>query len=209
MSNLDSLVYGSHQYKQQLQKICEPFHRLFGSNHVGFVQINNDHSLLNLHTNTAWLDRCAEEKYYLQDPCMVHPENISSGQGFYFTYEEDEFTNGILKDSIDNFNMAHELVFVNKNQNGYDVIAVTAPINNTIIYNQLLKYPQHLNKFLRYFRESIEPILQKIEGHKINLAELKGDLYHSQTAFITHSEKEQEHAKLLHTHCDKQIFLHS
>ncbi len=207
MSNLDDLVFGTRKYHKDLLKICEPFHRLFGTNHVGYLNIDNNGGLINLHTHAKWLDRCVEEKYYLQDPCMVTPKNIESGHAFYFTYEEDEFTDGILKDSMENFNMAHELVFVNKHDHGFDVIGITAPLKHTAIYNKIVRNYSHIGKFLDFFRQNLEPLLNKLEAHKIDLSALKGDRFHQQTALITNLSHEQNAASILNEHCNKQSLL--
>ena len=146
-----------------------------------------------------------EEKYYLQDPCMVNPENIQQRHAFYVTYEEETFNNGILKDSVENFDMAHELVFISKNNNGFEVVALAAPLNHTAIYNKIIKYPNHMANFVEHFKNSIKPLVDKVESQRVDLAKLKGETYHSQHGLIIDNPFEHKSAKELQEHFKTQV----
>jgi len=183
MHTSDNLLHGSAKYNKLLNKLCEPLHQFFGSNHLAYINITNEGKLLNLHTNVSWMERCIDQKYYLDDPSMINPKNIVSGFCFAKDHNNDDFLDGILNDCINNFDLNHTLIMFEKESNGYEAIGISASKKNLTFFDKVNANQDQLKRFISYFRESIAPINYKLLDYQIDFAKLKGELYDTQTPF--------------------------
>lgn len=185
MKQHNEWLFGSKQFQKEIKQLVEPINLSLGTNHFGYVSLNKSGELINLHTNIAWLENCIDKAYYLHDPCMVHPNNIHPGYAFYFTYDDQNFCNNMLKESIDEYDMAHEMIFVKHQNDKYEVFSLAAPKNHSKLYNMILNHPERIHQYFAHLVEGISSIKQKLIDRGINFAEIKGEKYHSQKGLIS------------------------
>lgn len=185
MNIYEQWTYGSKKHKHELQKLTEQLQNILGINHIGYVSLDDNNQLINLHSNIEWLEYCLDKKYYLHDPCMVNPSNINTGYAFYFTYQNKDFQEGLLTDSVKHYNMAHEIVYVHKNENqSYEAYSLTAPMKHIKLYNIILNEPEKIKLTFKYLRESLLSVKQGLLDYQFDFSAVKGDLYNLQRGLI-------------------------
>lgn len=178
-------LFGSIKFQNQLQHMVAPVHQKLGTHEFGYIAINHEDELINLHTHIEWLEHCIDKKYYLYDPCMVNPSHIQGGYAFYFTHDEPEFREGLLKESIEIYNMAHEIIYIDHHKDSYEVYSLTAPIEYNQLYNLILNRPELVRNCFNYLKDQMKFIKFHVMDFQINFADIKGERYRTQKGIST------------------------
>lgn len=188
MSVLDDMALGTRRYHKTLRKLCEPLQQYYGITEMGYVEIENDGRLINLHTHHSWLEHCLDKKYFIDDPHMVSPNNIGQGIAIWSTYKKDDYLNGMLKECVEIYGMSHGITFCKKTSKGYKLFGFGSPKENVDIHNKLINSMDCIKTFISYVDERIEPIRKKLDDKKIDFQLLKGQEYHDQVSIIPPQE---------------------
>lgn len=183
----ETWIHSSKKFQRQLQQLTQPVHQALGTHAFGYISINAQHELINLHSHIPWLEHCIDKQYYLQDPCMVAPNNIQGGFAFYFTHEEPEFCEGLLKESIEVYDMAHEIIFIDHHKDSFEVYSLAASKANHQIYNLILNQPRLIKDCFNHLIEGLKFVKLLAAEHRVPFAPLKPN-YHTKPGIITASQ---------------------
>ncbi len=184
MSYQDDLIRATGEYHKKLQKLSEPLHRLMGTHYFGYVSVDANLKFTSLHNNLQWGDYCVEASLFENCPCMVLPEKMGSGVALYESYQNDEFIDSVLKASVEQFDIAHELVVVQSTGTSYEVFSVGASQENKQWQRSMTNKINYFYKFIEYFKREAQPILQASQEYQVDLSAIKGSSYLTQTPLI-------------------------
>ena len=187
---VDELFRGTAQYHTKFAKICAPLQNYFGINAVAYVSMNNRGELINLHTHVPWMERCMEKHYYKCDPGMVSPKNIASGFTIDSTYKQSEYTDIMMQDCFNTFDLCYECTYVEKNKNSYQLFSFNAPKTNANFISRVISEFQTLKKFIRYIQSELYNRNKDITHFKFNFAKTKGPEFYNQQGIISINKKE-------------------
>ena len=188
MSVLDKMALGSQKYHKALQYYLKPAQYRFGIDSLAYISITNDGKLINLHSNLAWLEHCIDKKYYIDDPHMLHPNNIDAGFALWSTYDNEKYTNGLLRDAIENYGLCHGFTYIEKSDDGYRVYAFATNMDNHLVHSRVLNDMENFRKYTTNLKHKISIIEQKLIKHQVDLPNLKGKAYYDQVGILKLSE---------------------
>ena len=192
MQLTDEIFKGTVQYHKKFAKICEPMQRYFGINAITYINMNNRGELINLHTHIPWMERCMEQHYYQCDPGMVSPKNIASGFTLDETYGQSEYTDIMMQDCFDTFDLCYECTYVEKNKNSYQLFAFNAPKKNTRFISRVISEFKILKQFIRQIQHSLYNNRHEVESFQYDFANIKGPIFYEQQGIISINQAENE-----------------
>lgn len=137
-----------------------------------------------------WLQHCIEKEYikYLNTSDLQQDVILWDGLA---SNEEIAF---ILKDAADNFNIAHGITIIKREDAYIEHFNFATTVNNPEITNFYMSSMELLERFIIYFRDKAKKLIQIAEGYAVNLKDIalikrtvnQQDFYRHIDCFITH-----------------------
>jgi DNA-binding CsgD family transcriptional regulator len=203
MTLADEFFLGTKLYHQKFTELCKPIFKYLGLTYAKYINVNKNGRMFYMCTNYSWVERVLEERYYIIDPLMVHPNNISNGFAVDNSCrdrehrEHREYTDAFLYDAAVNFDVWHSFAFVEKNANGgYHSFVFATTKENFYICNRLINEAPVVRRFVRQLSKQVKLLIAKdLQENHMDFAMLKGDVFYSQTG-LTFNEAYDEQKKV-------------
>lgn len=186
----DKLFYGTKLFHKKLAKIFYPLNQYLGVTQGDYIKVNQDGSLVNIHTDYKWMERYLEKGFYKNDPSFVHPNNASNGFAFLPAVDDELYKNSLLKEAIEEFDFHHSFVYIEKNKDSYTMLGFGTDKNNFNMPNKILNSINLVKKIIKNIINQIVIETNELQEHKIDLIEFKGDLFYTQPCLLHNSEQE-------------------
>lgn len=189
----DEFFLGTKLYHQKFAELCKPIAQYLGITCAMYQHIDKQGKMFNLCTNAPWIERFIEEKYYIIDPLMVHPDNIHNGFAFDAASDNEDFKDTILYDSVINFNFCYSFVYIEKTTaGGYFGFAFATGKDNPQMINKLINSTQIVRNFIRKLHKKLLFITKDLQENPMDFAALKGETFHTQQGLVFNTPSENE-----------------
>ena len=177
------LLTHTELYYKKLKSLCSPFEQLYGVDTVAFFYLS-DLNLINIHTHPEWMEYCMEKKYYLDDPHIVYPDNITDGFILSSQVESEPYSSKVHHDALNIFGMHNGVSYVRKIRGGYIALSFNSSKRNPSILSNIINDKTSVDRFSLYLEHEITSILTKLSSKAIDIRELKGENLHNQQGII-------------------------
>lgn len=188
MPNINQFLSDLSKHSNAVKQTCLPLRHL-GVTCFYYVSIkkNGDHILL---TDCPHIDEYYyQEKIYLKDPYVRHPDNFQPG--FFFFENNQEFDESLIH-TVERFRISPLVGLCKKQEDGgVEFFGFWGESQRTSAFENIyLNYTTLLKTFASYFKEECSTIIQKNTVPCLSLRELIGpDLF---DAKITSQANEKE-----------------
>lgn len=176
---------GTKLYHQKLAELSKPLAHFLGITHVSYCKIDKNGRAFKINTYIEWEEHTVEEKYYIVNPCMVHPDTHSDFS-FDRASNEAEYKDTPLYDVAVNFNCYHSFVYVEKTPDaGYYGFSFATTQDNDQINNRLMNENQIIKKSIQALNNKLSLVnARDLQENKVDFAALKGDLFYQQKGLV-------------------------
>lgn len=166
----EQLFYHTKIYNKTLKRLCRPLEDFFGVTDVAAFFAEGD-QLINIHTNTKWMEFCMEKEYYKEDPHIIEPEQLNPGFTVCSYYPSEQYLSGLVKDSMD-FGMYHGVTYIHPRKNGYHAVSLDTAKENVDMPNKIINNPKSIVKFMDYLATELQPVFKKLADNPIKISSL-------------------------------------
>ena len=179
------------------RELCRPLNDLFDVTYVQWIENQGEQCKI-LTTHPKLWEHYLENKYYLTDPHLVSPSQMSNGSAFWSSYPSPVFLGSYVHDASEYFNVDFGVTFVMKTDpSTYQAFCLASYPANIQFKNMLLNASETLRGLLLYIGRQIkENFLSAHQiGYSALLPSLKGTAYQTQRGMVSHLNEEKEEMK--------------
>lgn len=160
------------RFDKKLKKITSPLNDFFNIFNYVYFKIEEDGRFVTLSNYPEQLEYYYEEKFYLNNPYLVHPSLLKSGAVLTLTTQDDKYHETVVK-SLERFNTHNTFLMLEKRNNQVEGHLFATRPGECDASFYLEKLPL-LKKFNHYFAKEAAPILGKMRAEGFNLNHAKG-----------------------------------
>lgn len=194
MSNIKSWLENSCLFNKQITEYCKPLENLLGITRFSFCQIDNTGQGILLHSYPKQLEYYLNQKHYLYDPHIVHPDNILTGAALWASYDDLNYQGVVLPSSERLFQSYYGLSYIRKNNTDFCAYLFSTYEQNHGIFSSYYNYFEQIELFINFFDAQLQGIVEDLQNAKVDLHKLKGERFTNQPGITqgTITKKQQE-----------------
>lgn len=182
----DQLYWGTKTYGEKFLEFCETIKQFLDLDNVAYYDVNIDGGVINIHSSYKWMEGYIAGQHYLEDPHMVHPNNMHKGFCILLmnnNYNYQKYNDALLYDSKNKALFGYGFTCILKTKVGFTAFCFTTNKNNHII-NKVINEIKVIKLFIQKLDNQIKSLLKKQSQLKINLSKLKGERFFNQKGII-------------------------
>jgi len=126
-----------------------------------------------------WAEHYVEEKFYLNDPYLRHPDVYQSGFCLIEQHGSEEHLKKILKDGKEIFNLDQGITLIQKQADCVEFFGFAANKATSLLDKLYLNHPWVLQSFANHFKQELQSILFRMEAEAGSLTQLKGEDFYT------------------------------
>ncbi len=126
-----------------------------------------------------WAEHYVEEKFYLEDPYLRHPDIYKSGFCLIENHGSEEYRKRILKDGKEIFNLDQGVILIEKTVDSVEFFGFSGNKADCSLDKLYLNHPWVLKSFAGHFKKELNRILSQMEQEADTLPHLKGTDFYS------------------------------
>jgi DNA-binding CsgD family transcriptional regulator len=127
-----------------------------------------------------WAEHYVEEKFYLEDPYLRHPDFYQPGFCLIENHGSEEHKQRVLKDGKELFNLDQGVILIEKNRDSsVEFFGFSGNKASSSLDQLYLNHPWVLKSFARYFKKELKLELLQMEEEAGVLDHLKGSGFYS------------------------------
>lgn len=162
------------QYYKKIERLISPL-KNYGISYFSWQTVSNEGKWSIVGNRLDWLEYSAHNRFYMNDPSLIHPEFYSNSINYTATHKDENFQNTIIKEAMERFDLNHGLVMVEKNREGAEFAIFAAPNKNSHVINTYINNVSGLKKFVRYFKQEMVQAIDAMQEINVDIAEIKHD----------------------------------
>lgn len=170
-----------------VNQIMSPL-KTFDINHLVYVKKFADGSHINLSNHADWTDYYYQHQFF---KVGVFEKGFSHYQSGYILWDA-VVNQSIFKEAKDYFNIQHGITIVNKWENCCEFFYLGTTLNLPALNNFYINNIDMLQRFVLYFRDKAEKIINKASKHRIFLPNTISNSTPKQDDIITASIKNDQ-----------------
>lgn len=182
----DRLYWGTENYGEKFLEFCQPIKQFLEIDNESYYNVNLDGNMINIHSNDKWIEGYIAGEHYLDDPHMVHPNNMHSGFCILMvndTYKYQQYNDVLLYDRQNTPMFGYGFTYIVKTNFDFSAFCFTTNKNNYII-NKIINENKLIELFVQKLDEQIKSLLENIKELKISLPQLKGERFLNQKGIV-------------------------
>lgn len=162
------------KYSNQIRKTTQPLRDHFGINYFTYHQIDSTGKYTVLVDSPEWAEHYVNEKIFLDDPYLRHPDVYKSGTCFMEDNGTEEYKENLIKNGKAVLNMDTGIILIQKQENLVEFFGCGGNKNTSSLRNLYLNHPQLLKSFAAHFKSELSHILTNMNKEANTLLTLKG-----------------------------------
>lgn len=162
------------KYSTKLRKYTSPLRDHFGVSGFAYHRINNKGKYTLLCNRPDWIELYVEEKIYLNDPYLRHPQVYQTGMCLVEHYGTDDFKKHMVKFRESALNMDIDVLLIKKSVDFVEMFRFEANTKASSLQNIYAHHPQLLWSFADFFKNESHKMIEKMNGEESSLSKLKG-----------------------------------
>ena len=166
------------KYSDKIKKATRPLHDHLGIAYFTYHRIDRDGKYTVLLDRPDWAEHYVEEKFYLADPYLRHPDVYRNGFCLIENHGSEEHVKRILKDGKEIFNLDQGVILIEKKEKSVEFFGFSGNKADCALDKLYINHPHLLKSFAVHFKKELGTILLEMEGETSSLIDLKGpDFY--------------------------------
>lgn len=162
-------------------RVTAPLRERFNIQYFTYHRINKKGKYTVLVDRPDWAEHYVEEKFYLLDPYLRHPDVYQSGFCLIEQHGSEEYRQKILKDGKEIFNLDQGITLIKKQADYVEFFGFAANKAASQLEKLYLNHSWVLHSFADHFKQELKSVLLRMEAEAGGLAHLKGmDFYTNQ-----------------------------
>jgi DNA-binding CsgD family transcriptional regulator len=179
MLSWDEIVQGyTVKYSDRVKKITKPLMDRFGISCFFYIRINNRGQLIWLGNRPDCAEYYVDQKYFFDDPCMMHPDNWQSGCSLLGTVASETYQRTFIEETKNLFNLNSWIILSKKELEFVELFGFVGE-KRSCIEKIYLNHSNLLKSFAVYFKKEMQPVIRRMEEESISLADLKGEDFYT------------------------------
>ncbi len=186
MKSIKDIVKYSIKFEKQIKKICSPLKDHLDIPILTYYKIYNDGTLITFSNFIEQMEFYYHEKFYLSNPYLVSPELVKSGCVFTATTADSNYQKSIEL-SRNRFNLNNTFLVVQQRN---------CSCEGFLFGNSKTNYIENLfliERFIKYFKNEADSILNQIAAEKFNLIDAKGQSFFERSSSLPLSNQASTH----------------
>ncbi len=168
------------KHSDKIRQVTRPLRDRFQIQYFTYHRIDRNGKYTVLVDRPDWAEHYVEEKFYLEDPYLRHPDLYESGFCLIENHGSEEYKKRILKDGKEIFNLDQGVILIQKNiDSSVEFFGFSGNKTNCSLDRLYLNHPWVLKSFAGYFKKELKPILLQMEEEADILLRLKGSDFYS------------------------------
>lgn len=161
----------------RIKKVTRPLDIHFGISCFFYIRINHQGQLIWLGNRPDCAEYYVNQKHFIHDPCMTHPNNWESGYSLLEKVAPDTYQKTFLKESENLFNLNSWIILSKKELEFVELFGFVGEEKSHLekIY---LNHSRLLKSFAAYFKKEMYPTIYQMSEESISLVDLKGKNYY-------------------------------
>ncbi len=177
------------KHSDRIRRVTAPLRNRFGVSYFTYHHIDEKGNYKVLVDRPDWAEHYVENKFYLNDPYLRHPEVYQSGFCLIDDFGSDEYKEKIIHSTKSILNMDIGVISIQKLGTSVEFFGMAATKKTSSLETVYFNHPQLLKSFIPHFKRELKDFLH--EAHP--LPDLKG------ANFFTHEK--------IHPNLDEQTKL--
>ncbi len=184
------------KHSDQIRKATQPVRDHLDVAYFTYHRINIDGKYTVLVDRPDWAERYVEQKLYLEDPYLRHPDQYQSGMCAMLSNGPEEYRKKILREGKDIMDMGDSLFIVEKTGPYVEFFGFASKTDSYKLSDIARNHPLYLKAFATHFKRKMKNILQSMEEGASTLPELKGnDFYNNEPIHTNPTEELKKYLK--------------
>lgn len=167
------------KHSDKIKKVTRPIRDRLNVGYFTYHRIDRQGKYTVLLDRPDWAEHYVDEKFFLQDPYLRHPDMYKSGFSLIENHGSEEHRKRILKDGKEIFNLDLGLMLIEKGESSVEFFGFCANKATSQLDKLYLNQPWLLKSFASHFKKELGPILKQMEGEASSLIDLKGKDFHT------------------------------
>lgn len=167
------------QHSDKIRQVTRPLRDRFQIQYFTYHRIDNTGKYTVLVDRPDWAEHYVEEKFYLEDPYLGHPDIYKSGFCFFENHGSEKYRDKVLKDAKEIFNLDQSVILIEKNVNSVEFFGFSGNKAGCSLDKLCLNHPWVLKSFAGHFKKELHHILSQMEEETGLLPHLKGSSFYS------------------------------
>lgn len=167
----------------KIKKITSPLTDHLRIAEFFYVRINHLGQLVWMGNNPACSEYYVERKYFIEDPCMKHPNFWQSGYSLLGTVAPESFRNTFMAEANDLFHYGSWIMLSIKELDSVELFGFVGE-KESPFEKVYLNHPNLLKTFAKFFKSEMHSIICEMEEDGISLVDLKGKDFHQEAPSI-------------------------
>jgi len=158
----------------KIKKVTRPLRDRLQVGYFTYHRIDKKGKYTVLLDRPDWAEHYVDEKFFLSDPYLRHPDVYKSGFSLIENHGTEEHRKRILKDGKEIFNLDLGLMWIEKSEDAVEFFGFCGNRATSDLGKLYLNHPWVFRSFAAHFRKELKPILHEMEGEASSLIDLKG-----------------------------------
>ena len=182
---MDVFIGLTNKYKEAFLSLLSPLSKLLSMTYFNFFSIDGNGRVIIMNPNLTLLRYYIDNQYYMYDPHVVHPENLSPGFALWSSYQNVHYQGKLLYELREIFNINSGVSLVQKDNNRCHIYSFGASKTNFYFSGHIFNNTTLLQQFTQHFYKETNKIIKEFYDNSINIVELKKDQFFSQPGITT------------------------
>jgi DNA-binding CsgD family transcriptional regulator len=167
------------EYSDKIKKVTRPLRDRLQVGYFTYHRIDRAGKYTVLLDRPDWAEHYVDEKFFLLDPFLRHPDMYKSGFSLIENHGDEEHRKRVLKDGKEIFNLDLGVMLIEKQDDSVEFFGFSANRASSCLDKVYLNHPWILKSFAAHFKKELKPILLQMEEEASPLIDLKGKDYYT------------------------------
>lgn len=160
----DKIKKTTRVLREQLQVTYFTYHRI---DHSGKYTVLVD--------RPDWAEHYVNEKFFLDDPYLRHPDVYESGFCLLDSHGSDDHKERVFKEAGSLFQLDQNLLLIEKSTDAVEFFGFSGNQKTARLDKLYLNHPWVFKSFANHFKREMRPVLSEMERDAGSLLDLKGN----------------------------------
>lgn len=163
------------KHSDRIKKVTRPIRERLQVGYFTYHRIDKSGKYTVLLDRPDWAEHYVDEKFFLLDPFLRHPDMYRSGFSLIENHGSDEHRKRVLRDGKEIFNLDLGVMLIEKKETSVEFFGFSANRATSGLDKIFLNSPWVLKSFAAHFKKELNPILVEMEKEASSLIDLKGE----------------------------------
>jgi hypothetical protein len=178
------------KHSDQIRKATQPVRDYLDVDYFTYHRITLDGKYTVLVDRPDWAERYVDQKLYLEDPYLRHPDQYQPGTCAMLSNGTEEYRKKVLHEGKEIMDMGDSLFIIEKTDSYVEFYGFASKKDSYKLSDVVSNHPLYLQAFAKHFKRETKNILQSMKEGASTLPELKGIDFYNKEPIHTNPTKE-------------------